>query len=198
MSWAHVTDKVEPHGYFSSYLKLAAELGPYARVCEIGVAGGGSLEMFQQLFPLGTVCGVDVTAEGTLIDQEHGTRTHWPEGTIPVISEQTAADLPTRLWAIHGQWDLIVDDASHEGPATTRTFELLWPLVRPGGYYVIEDWNGAFQNDRQPGSPYVWGPGILAAVQELLRLLSDRDAECDEIVYRYGLAIVHKVDRMIG
>ena len=190
--WARVTDKVEPHGYFPVYLKLAAELGPYGRVCEIGVAGGGSLEMFQHLFPLGTVCGVDVTAEGTLIATEHGTRTHWPDGTVQVLSEQTAADLPGRLREICPQWDLIVDDASHEGPATTSTFENLWPLVRPGGYYVVEDWNGAFGNSRQPGAPYPWGPGILRAVQGFLNLLWDRDAECDEIVYRYGLAVIHK------
>jgi cephalosporin hydroxylase len=190
--WAHVTDKVEPHGYFPAYLKLAAELGPYGSVCEIGVAGGGSLEMFQHLFPLGTVCGVDLTVEGTLIDAEHGTRTHWPEGAVQVISEQTAPDLPDRLRQVQPRWDLIVDDASHEGPATTATFGLLWPLVRPGGYYVVEDWNGAFQNARQPGSPYPWGPGILDAVQGFLKLLWDRDAECDEITYRYGLAIIHR------
>jgi cephalosporin hydroxylase len=190
--WAHVTDKVEPHGYFPSYLKLAAELGPYGNVCEVGVAGGGSLEMFRQLFPFGTVCGVDRAAEGTLLDAEHGTHAHWPDGTVQVISDQAADDLPGRLQQVHRQWDLIVDDASHEGPATTRTFELLWPLVRPGGYYVVEDWNGAFRNARQPGSPYPWGPGILHAVKGFIELLWDRDAECDEIVYRYGLAIIHR------
>lgn len=190
--WAKVTDKVEPHGYFPSYLKLAAEIGPSGRVCEVGIAGGGSLTMWQQLFPLGTVCGVDSAPEGTLIDGVRGTRTHWPEGTLQLLSEQTDPELPGRLREVHPQWDLIVDDASHEGTATTRTFELLWPLVRPGGYYVVEDWNGAFLNTRQPGSPYPWGPGILHAVQELLRLLWDRDAECDEITYRYGLAIVHR------
>lgn len=194
-AWAKVTDKVEPHGYFPSYLKLAAELGPYGRVCEIGIAGGGSLDMFRQLFPFGVLCGVDRDREGTLIDAEHGTHVHWPAGTVQIISEQTDPALPGRLQEICEQWDLIVDDASHEGPATARTFELLWPLVRPGGYYVVEDWNGAFKNDRQPGSPYPWGPGILSAVQGLLNLLWDRDAECDEIVYRYGLALVHKADR---
>ena len=36
--------------------------------------------------------------------------------------------------------DLVVDDASHERESTRATFEILFPRVRPGGIYVIEDW----------------------------------------------------------
>jgi cephalosporin hydroxylase len=190
--WAHTTDKVEPHGYFPTYLMLAAGIGPYGKVCEVGVAGGGSLEMFQQLFPLGLVCGVDQAAEGELIDMATGSRTHWPDGTRSIISGQSDPALPGRLREISPEWDLIVDDASHVGELTMATFQLLWPLVKPGGYYVVEDWNGAFKNDRQPGSPYSWGPGILEAVKWFPELLWDRDAECDEIAYKYGLVIIHR------
>jgi predicted O-methyltransferase YrrM len=38
--------------------------------------------------------------------------------------------------------DVVVDDASHlYGPSVT-SFELLFPRLRPGGAYVIEDWAG--------------------------------------------------------
>ena len=38
--------------------------------------------------------------------------------------------------------DLVVDDASHRYGATLASFETLFPLMRPGGLYVIEDWAG--------------------------------------------------------
>jgi hypothetical protein len=36
--------------------------------------------------------------------------------------------------------DLVVDDASHLYLPTLATFEVLFPLLRPGGRFVIEDW----------------------------------------------------------
>lgn len=36
--------------------------------------------------------------------------------------------------------DLVIDDASHLGHETRVSFDVLFPLLRPGGLYVIEDW----------------------------------------------------------
>ena len=41
--------------------------------------------------------------------------------------------------------DLVVDDASHLYGPTLASFETLFPLVRPGGLYLIEDWAGLHQ-----------------------------------------------------
>lgn len=37
--------------------------------------------------------------------------------------------------------DVVIDDASHMYGQTVATFETLFPLLRPGGRYIIEDWN---------------------------------------------------------
>jgi predicted O-methyltransferase YrrM len=39
-----------------------------------------------------------------------------------------------------GSVDLVFDDASHFYEKTKASLELLFPLLRPGGFYVIEDW----------------------------------------------------------
>jgi hypothetical protein len=161
------------HGYLPTYLRIAAELGPAARVCEVGVFGGESLAMWQALFPDGTVCGVD---------REAGCA--WPPGTIPVIRSQDDPALPTLLRQHADGWDLIVDDASHDGRLTAATFRLLWPLVAPGGFYVVEDWMVALG---WPG----WDSSMLTAVAGLLPLLT-RDGDAEDITYRYGLAVVRK------
>jgi len=36
--------------------------------------------------------------------------------------------------------DLVIDDASHMYEPTRASFEVLFPMLRPGGLYVIEDW----------------------------------------------------------
>jgi predicted O-methyltransferase YrrM len=163
------------HGYLPTYLRIAAELGPAARVCEVGVFGGESLAMWQALFPDGTVCGVD---------REAGCA--WPPGTIAVIRSQDDPALPELLRQHADAWDLIVDDASHDGALTAATFRLLWPLVAPGGFYALEDW--------MVGLPHIWpeyGNSMLLTAQGLLTLLT-RDGDAEDITYRYGLAVVRK------
>jgi Methyltransferase domain len=39
-----------------------------------------------------------------------------------------------------GPLDLVIDDASHFYAPTKASFEALFPLLRKGGLYVIEDW----------------------------------------------------------
>jgi hypothetical protein len=162
------TDKIEPNGYFTQYLTIAADIGPWGKVCEIGVFRGESLRMWQSLFPLGEVTGVDNDANAV-----------FPPGTKKVIASQ---DDPSLLSGL-GPFDLIVDDASHMGGPTKTAFGILWPRVNPGGYYVIEDWYvGLNGTDKD----------MLGTVESLLELLALRDNECDSILFRFGLAIVHK------
>ena len=67
---------------------------------------------------------------------------------------------------------------------TRRSFELLWPLVSPGGWYVIEDW--------QVGLPsYPGDDSMLRAVQDLLLLL-EKGTDVDSVTFRYGMAMVRK------
>jgi hypothetical protein len=81
-----------------------------------------------------------------------------------------------------GAIDLVIDDASHQFGPTQASFTCLFPRLRPGGLYVIEDWNWEINPDRLPGarglidfarqlvgdvaaSQYSWlhiAPGVLA------------------------------------
>lgn len=171
------TDKIEPHGYFQTYVQLAGELGPSARILELGVENGESLRMWKALFPLGDITGVDI---------HPGAR--WARGTRMVLAAQDDPGLPEKLG---GKFALIVDDASHDGEKTRASFDLLWPMVLPGGYYVVEDWSVAL-GDGIWGTREKWGDSMLRTAESFLPMLFPRDAECDFILYRYGLIIIHK------
>ncbi len=58
--------------------------------------------------------------------------------------------------------DLVVDDASHALDLTRASFNILFPRLRPGGLYIIEDWawahvdykvDGAADKLAPPGAP---------------------------------------------
>lgn len=165
------TDKIYRHGYFPSYVQLAGILGPKARVLEIGVENGESLRMWQSLFPLGEVTGVDINPNAV-----------FPAGTRKIIASQTSPRL-----AELGPFDLIVEDASHDGKLSRDTFDLLFPRVAPGGFYVVEDWFVGVEE-------YIDGaydPVMLETVQHFLTLLT-KDSDCESVSCRYGMAILQK------
>lgn len=143
------TDKDYPHGYLPHYERIAAELGDDAAVCEVGVYQGASLEMWRELFPFGVVAGVDIDPASA-----------WPPDTARVVMSQDDPGLREAV-SVHapGGYDLIVDDASHIGSLTQATFGLLWPLVKPGRYYVVEDWTSALGLAE-------WCPWLISAVHE--------------------------------
>ena len=172
---AYQTDKVA-QGYMGVYREIAAELGPSARVCELGVYAGGSLATWQALFPEGLIAGADI---------DPGAR--WPDGTVQIVASQDDPGLPARLRGHADGWDLVVDDASHDGALTGRTLEHLWPLVAPGGFYVIEDWFVGFGDYQGPCK----SPAMLGTVQGLLERLH-RGSDTEWVSYRYGMAVIRK------
>jgi hypothetical protein len=175
------TDKVA-HGYLSTYSRISKHLGPAARVCEIGVQSGGSLDMWRILFPQGTVAGVDINP---------GAR--WPEGSVRIVAAQDDPHLPRLLDAEEEAWDLIVDDASHDGQLTIATLDLLWKLVAPGGFYVIEDWFIGFEAYRD------YDDSMLTMAKGLLDRLDPHAADeghysdVESVEYRHGMAILRKI-----
>lgn len=179
------TDKVAPHGYLRDYLRLAAGLPENAVVCEIGVEQGASLEMWQHLFPSGTVIGVDHKADAW-----------WTEGSIKIVAGQDDPALPAMV-SEHAPdgCHLIVDDASHIGDLTLATFGLLWPLVKPGCHYVVEDWADPWMFPHWPRwpdlRPELAGNELIDKVPELITALNKGAAT---VTYtREGLVIITRM-----
>jgi cephalosporin hydroxylase len=74
----------------------------------------------------------------------------------------TAPDFSPALAQLQGQqFDLIIDDGSHQLPHQLAAIKQLSPLLRPGGMFVIED----LQNDAataavQAAFPADWQPTV--------------------------------------
>ncbi len=173
------TDKVG-HGYVSAYIDIAGQIRSARAICEVGVQYGGSLSMWQKIFPHAKIVGVDIDEES-----------FWPEGTHKIVSNQANVTLPSRLSLLSPQYDLIVEDASHIVDLSVITWNNLWPLVSFGGFYVIEDWQVGF-----PNMPFheELGRNWLPTVKDFIEQLNEPGKlDIEAIEYRHGLIIFRKM-----
>ena len=126
------------------YVELAVTVSPEI-IVELGIAKGGSTALLNELFRPDVVLAFELDTErGPHLDTYLST-TETPH-SINAFYGVNQADAPTlrsRSTEIIGDRpiDLVIDDASHMYRETRSSFETLFPLVRPGGLFIIEDWN---------------------------------------------------------
>jgi cephalosporin hydroxylase len=123
------------------------------RVLELGVYQGGSFVFLDQLLKPDKISAIELSMTPIpALDKYvagNAERTHLYYGT-------SQDDVKSLMEIVHrdfdGELDLVVDDASHFYEQTKASFKALFPLVRPGGMYIIEDWSWSFQDGFQnPG-----------------------------------------------
>ncbi|MBV2153209.1 class I SAM-dependent methyltransferase [Kitasatospora sp. SUK 42] len=142
------------------------------RVLEIGIGGfeddlgGGSLKMWKRYFPRGTVFGLDLYDKTSLSE---------PRLTA-LVGDQNDPDFLTELAREHGPFDIVIDDGSHLNEHVRTSFRALFPHVRPGGLYVVEDLQTAYYSDFGGSPGGVAGPDTsLGLVKELIDDLHHRE-----------------------
>lgn len=96
---------------------------------EIGVNDGCSLRLWRDYFPKGQIHGLDINPK--CVD-------HCAE-RIDVLWGDQGDSRVLEIVAMHGPFDIIIDDGSHYVPHILMAFSFLWPHVKPGGFYVMED-----------------------------------------------------------
>ena len=135
------SDKEDRHSYAWVYSALLGEnLEP--KILEIGLgslngfpygglAPGGSMKAWRGGYPQATIVGADIDEEAVNVIEEIGI-------VLDQTSDVSLQNLKKTIEKI-GQFDLIVDDGFHDPHANMRTLLNLYPCVKPGGSYVIED-----------------------------------------------------------
>lgn len=135
---------MKTRNFFDHYTVLKSE--NFRKVLELGVYQGGSVVFLDQFlkpekFSAIEISTVPIPALDAYISKTAG-RTKLYYGT--------SQDDVGRLNAIvdqdfGGELDLVVDDASHLYQQTKTSFATLFPRLRPGGLYIIEDWSWSFE-----------------------------------------------------
>jgi hypothetical protein len=113
-------------------------------VVEVGTFDGASMAFCAELVRPRRIVGIDIRSEPSAALAEYIERKALHERVRPhygVSQTDRAALRAIVADELRGEpLDLVVDDASHARDATRATFDILFPLVRPGGTYVLEDW----------------------------------------------------------
>jgi SAM-dependent methyltransferase len=121
--WLHYFDIYERH--------FDAFRGKRPTVLEIGVFHGGSLEMWRDYFGRGaTIIGVDIDERVRSIEDP---------GFRVVIGDQSDPVFLQSLADQYGPFDIVIDDGSHEPAHQVASLTALWPHVKVGGVYLVED-----------------------------------------------------------
>jgi hypothetical protein len=138
-----------PH-YLPIYERyFAAYRGTPVALLEIGVSGGGSLDLWRRYFgPGAAIFGVDI--DPTCAEAVS------PPNQVRIGSQADPAFL-RGVVAEMGAPDIVLDDGSHVASHQRVAFETLFSLLKDGGLYVIEDLHTAYWADydggyRRPGT----------------------------------------------
>lgn len=126
--WLHYFDIYERH--FERFRERPMTM------LEIGVQGGGSLDMWQAYFhPDSRIVGID-------IDPRCAEHAH--DNVSVHIGSQDDPDFLTGVADQYGEFDIVLDDGSHVNSHVITSFETLYSRVSSNGVYFIEDMHTSY------------------------------------------------------
>jgi hypothetical protein len=148
---SHGSDKTDKHSYGPVYASLLAALPRSPRIMELGIGTnftdvpcnmgengrpGASLRAFRELRPDAVIFGADI--DYRVLFDEPGISTFW----VDQMNRKSLAELRNCIGG-ERSINLIIDDGLHSKRSNLNSFRELFPAVKPGGYYVIEDIDGS-------------------------------------------------------
>lgn len=133
----HGTDKSTlKHGYTFIYERYFAPLRDQSiNLLEIGVKDGASLRMWAEYFPNASIYGIDIDPKCV---------SHETDRIKIFAGDQQDAKFLDDLATQIGPFDIIVDDGSHRSAHQQASFRALFPYLKDGGWYVVEDLAGTY------------------------------------------------------
>jgi hypothetical protein len=136
------TDKVGEHNYTPHYQLHFSKL-KYKKIklLEIGAGGyekpyegGHSLRMWKRYFPFGSIFSVDIYDKTTI-----------QENRIKIFQgNQNDKEFLDAVTNLTGELDIIIDDGCHINNYVIESFKILFPKLKDGGIYVVEDTQASY------------------------------------------------------
>lgn len=180
------TDKsTAHHGYCDTYERYFAPLRDEPiTLLELGFGGyhypdrgGAGAKMWAEYFQNGTIVTTDIYAKNTV---GHN-RIFFYQG------DQTDGKFLLEVIARTHRPDIIVDDGGHQVDTVIKSFEILFPMLKPGGWYVVEDVHTSYFKDHGYGGG--WHDGT--SMNYFKRLTDHLNAEHNGLQARPDIQAIH-------
>ena len=126
------SDKNYWHRYSPFYKRHFATLQPVSSILEFGVFHGASTRWLRQMYPDAEIVAVDILPQ----------QPDWPVDpgiTYLTLDQSDRAAVARALKSLNRNFDLVIEDGSHIPQHQATCLAEAFPLVRPGGLYVLED-----------------------------------------------------------
>lgn len=144
----------------NGYLEVLPQRDRYDDVLELGIMKGGSCVLFNELLKPARHMAVDISQPESGLPQftdyvaAQGRKFHALH-RVSQDDDSTIASTYESAFATKAEFDLIVDDASHNYALSLASFNSLFPRMKVGGIYALEDWGwghwgGRFQEGEHP------------------------------------------------
>ena len=139
------TDKWGSHFYTQYYQKHFSKFKyKKVKVLEIGVGGykkpqggGQSLRMWKRYFPFGRIFSIDIYDKSFL-----------EERRVKIFQgSQVDRAFMNNVIKNIGELDIVIDDGSHHNEHVSETFKIVFPFLKDGGIYVVEDTQTSYWPD---------------------------------------------------
>lgn len=119
--------------------------GKEVRFLEVGVASGGSLDMWRKYFgQRAKIFGIDIDEDCQHLDGI--------SGTVRIGSQSDREFLEQVVEEMGGEIDVVLDDGSHNMNDIKATLATLFPKMSDNGIYMVEDLHTSYW--RQFGGGY--------------------------------------------
>jgi cephalosporin hydroxylase len=167
-------------------------------VLEFGIWQGGSPIALTQLLGLSSFVGIDLKPPLPVLDELF--KKYGLDSRISLHYRTSQSDIPAVRAIVEEHFaenslDLIIDDASHEYEHSVLSFEAAFPYLKPGGYYVIEDWGWShwpgFENYAQTKAHL---KSFSNLVFELTMACATNRAGIESVLVKPAMVIVQKAD----
>jgi SAM-dependent methyltransferase len=138
----------KPLAFYELYARYFPGSDSPITLLELGVHTGESLKIWASYFSAGKVIGLDLARPGPDFSG-------WPNITYEIGDQADAMHL-SEMSARHAPagYDIVIDDASHTGWRSQVSYTALFPRLKPGGLYIVEDWGTGYYDDWPDGGHY--------------------------------------------
>jgi Methyltransferase domain len=190
MSTEHVIHMHKTEDFVARLERTLLRVMP-KRMVELGIFHGGSAIYWHDRLNPDHLSVLDIIPSAPPL--ESYIRRHHLESTFhPHLGvSQDDADTVRRLVRedmAGAAIDVVIDDASHMYAPTLASFECLFPMVRPGGAYIIEDW--AWGHSRAWGDTWREFPLLSPLITEMMLACGSWEDAIDRIDVERYFAVV--------
>jgi predicted O-methyltransferase YrrM len=133
------------------------------KILDVGIYQGGSVVFLDRLLKPKKISAIELNSNEVPSLDKYASESN---GRVNIYYATSQDDIEKLSKIIKddfdGEIDFVVDDASHFYELTKATFKTVFPHVKPGGYYFIEDWSWSFQASFQDENNAWFGQNSLA------------------------------------